>query len=174
MTLKTRFLIFVISVFSSISQAEIYKCLTNSHETKYQNSPCVGNVQSENKVNVPIIEHKQTTIKQIQGHYFMTGEINGIKSPFLVDTGASLIALPQSFADKAKIACSGDFIKIGTANGEIMACVAKLEKLSLTPFEFQNVDAVIHPNLDIPLLGMNVLQKFNIEQRNGEMHLFEK
>ncbi len=38
----------------------------------------------------------------------------------------------------------------------------------------KNVEVLIHPNLDIPLLGMSVLQKFNIEQRNGEMHLSER
>lgn len=174
MKLKTRFLIFVISVFSSTLNAEVYKCLTNEHETKYQNSPCVENSQREEKMNFPTIQHRQRTIKQIQGHYFITGEINGIQSPFLIDTGASFVALPQSFADKARIICSGKFITIKTANGEISACVANVKKLLLVPFEFKDIDVVIHPNLDIPLLGMSILQKFNIEQRNSEMYISEK
>lgn len=128
----------------------------------------------EKKVNLPTPERKQITLKQVQGHYFMVGEINGLKSTFLVDTGASLIALPQLLADKAHIICSEKLVTVSTANGKIQACAANVSKLMLTPFEFKNVEVLIHPNLAMPLLGMTVLQKFNIEQRNGEMRLSER
>jgi len=39
---------------------------------------------------------------------------------------------------------------------------------------FKNVTALIVPNLAQPLLGMNVLQGFNIEQKNEEMRLSEQ
>ncbi len=170
---KAWWLIFIISIFSHAAHAEIYKCLTNGRDATYQNSPCNQTNQTEVKVNLPTIERKQITLKQFQGHYFMTGEINGTKSTFLVDTGASSIALPQSLATQAKIICSGKFITVHTANGEIRACLANVPKLSLSPFEFKNIEVLIHPNLEMPLLGMTILQKFNIEQRNGEMHLSE-
>jgi clan AA aspartic protease (TIGR02281 family) len=171
---KTQWLILVISVFSSVSNAEIYKCLTDGRDAKYQNSPCSESKQTEEKVNLPTLEHKQITLKQVQGHYFMTGEINGMKSIFLIDTGASIIALPESFANKARVICSGKFVTSSTANGDVRACIANVSKLSLSPFEFKNVEVLIHPNLEMPLLGMSVLQKFNIEQRNGEMHFSER
>jgi aspartyl protease family protein len=173
MNAKTRLLILVISIFSHVANAEIYKCLTNGREAKYQNSPCSENKQTEEKVNLPTSERKQITIRQVQGHYFIKGEINGINSPFLIDTGASSIALPKLLADKARVLCNGKFITISTANGDVKACLANVEKLTISPFEFKNIEVHITPNLDIPLLGMSVLQKFNIEQHNGEMHLSE-
>jgi len=171
---KTGLWILGVYLFSHSINAEIYKCSTSGRETKYQNSPCSENKQTEEKVNLPTLERKQITLKQLQGHYFMVGEINGAKSSFLIDTGASSIALPQALADQAHIVCSNQFVTMSTANGKVKACIAKVSKLSLSPFEFKNVEVLIHPNLDIPLLGMSVLQKFNIEQRNGEMHLLER
>jgi predicted aspartyl protease len=82
--------------------------------------------------------------------------------------------LPQALADQAHIICTNQFVTMNTANGKVKACIANVSKLSLSPFEFKNVEVLIHPNLDTPLLGMSVLQKFNIEQRNGEMHLLER
>lgn len=174
MNAKTQLLVLVISVFSSISNAEIYKCLTDGRDAKYQNSPCSESKQTEKKVNLPTVEHKQITLKQVQGHYFMTGEINGTKSTFLIDTGASFIALPQLLASQAHIICTDKFLIMSTANGKVQACIANVSKLSLSPFEFKNIEVLIHPNLEMPLLGMSVLQKFNIEQRNGEMHFSER
>jgi clan AA aspartic protease (TIGR02281 family) len=171
---KTWFWIFGVCIFSQAANAEIYKCSTGGRETKYQNSPCTENKQTEEKVNLPTLERKQITLKQLQGHYFMAGEINGAKSSFLIDTGASSIALPQALADQAHIICTNQFVTMNTANGKVKACIANVSKLSLSPFEFKNVEVLIHPNLDTPLLGMSVLQKFNIEQRNGEMHLLER
>ncbi len=167
-------LIFLISIFSHATSAEIYKCLTNGRDATYQNSPCAESKQTEIKVNLPPVERKQITLKQFQGHYFMAGEINGTKSTFLVDTGASSISLPLSLAKQAKIICSEKFVTVNTANGETHVCIANVSKLSLSPFEFKNIEVLIHPNLEMPLLGMSVLQKFNIEQRNGEMHLSER
>jgi aspartyl protease family protein len=173
MNLKTQLLFLVIGVFSGGVNAQIYKCSTNGQAAKYQNSPCNESQQTQ-QFNLPTVERKQITLKQIQGHYFMTGEIHGIKSAFLIDTGASVIALPESFANKARVICTGNFVTSSTANGDVRACIANVAKLKLSPFEFENVQVLIHPNLDIPLLGMTILQKFNIEQRNGEMHLSER
>ncbi|MDD5228604.1 MAG: retropepsin-like aspartic protease [Methylococcales bacterium] len=174
MCAKTWLLILVISVFSGISNAQIYKCLNGEHDTKYQNSPCIDSKQTEVKIDFPTSTRKQITLKQIQGHYFIAGEINGTKSNFLVDTGASFIALPQLLAEQAHIICTNQFVTMNTANGKVQACIANASKLSLSPFEFKDVQVLIHPNLDMPLLGMSLLQQFNIEQRNGEMHFSER
>jgi clan AA aspartic protease (TIGR02281 family) len=175
MNAKTLLFVLVISVFSHAANAEIYKCLTDGRDAKYQNSPCSESKQTEVKVNLPSVEHKQITLKQTQGHYFIAGEINGVKFPFMIDTGASFVVVSKSLADKAKINCSGIFVTMNTANGKVQDCVAYVEKLKIFPFELNNIEVHIASNLATEsLLGMNVLQKFNIEQRNGEMHFSER
>ncbi len=52
------------------------------------------------------------------GHYRIKGQINDYPVTFMVDTGATLVAIPQEIADK--IGLVGRYpINISTANGEI-------------------------------------------------------
>ena len=136
--------------------------------------PCEQSQTIQTTVNLPKVERKQITLERTQGHFFLTGELNKVKSVFLIDTGASLVALPKTLAAQAKILCSQEFVEVSTANGKVKACLATLEKLTLAPFEFENVQVLIHPNLETPLLGMSVLQQLNIEQRGEKMRLFER
>ncbi len=165
----------MMSVFSAVANAEaVYKCVTNGRDAKYQNSPCDESKQIAATVfDMPVTARKQITLKQNNGHYLIAGEINRTKLTFLIDTGASTIAIPQLFANQAHIICTNQFVTMNTANGKVQACVTTVPKLTLSPFEFNNVEVYIHPNLETPLLGMTILQKFNIEQRNGEMHISE-
>ena len=89
---------------------------------------------------------------------------------FVVDTGASFVSLPEAFAHDAHIYCD-DKIGMNTANGKTDACTAKIKKLQFGAFYIEDVAAVIVPNLGQPLLGMNVLQLFKVDQDKGEMHI---
>jgi predicted aspartyl protease len=60
---------------------------------------------------------------------------------------------------------------MNTANGVSNGCTTTISELKVGEFVFTNVTALIVPSLSQPLLGMNVLQAFNIEQKNGEMKL---
>ena len=57
------------------------------------------------------------------------------------------------------------------AMGKDMSSIINFLKDSHGQFLFKDVPAMIAPNLGQPLLGMNVLQQFRIEQDNGEMRL---
>lgn len=104
------------------------------------------------------------------GHYFLDGTINGKPLTFLVDTGASAVSLPREIAYLANMSCD-EQVRMSTANGTASACLSVISTLKFGPFLLKNVPATIVPNLDQPLLGMNVLQQFKIEQENGEMKI---
>ena len=61
-----------------------------------------------------------------------------------------------------------------TGNGNISVCTSTIQKLKFGTFTLLNVEAIIAPNLNQPLLGMNVLRKFRVEQDGGEMRLSKK
>jgi clan AA aspartic protease (TIGR02281 family) len=108
------------------------------------------------------------------GHYFVDGIVNNHKLNFVIDTGASLITLPQKFAEKAGILCQHDAMS-HTANGVTRSCTTTIQTLQFGNFTLKNIEAMIAPNLDQPLMGMNVLKQFRVEQNSGEMRLiFEK
>jgi clan AA aspartic protease (TIGR02281 family) len=104
------------------------------------------------------------------GHYFIDGSVNDSYLNFVVDTGASVVALPMATAANAGVRCQGKAL-VQTGNGVIQACTATIEKLRFGNFTLHYVQAMVAPNLAQPLLGMNVLKQFRVEQDNGQMRL---
>ncbi|MGH8746316.1 MAG: retropepsin-like aspartic protease family protein [Burkholderiales bacterium] len=103
------------------------------------------------------------------GHFFAQGQVNGGSVRFLVDTGATVIALPGSTADRLGI----DYRKgprgmIQTAAGPALAYKVKLDEVRLGGIRLQNVDAVVlQSGLGIALLGMSFLNRVEM-QRDGQ------
>lgn len=160
---------------SAWSEGTIYKCKNPQGETIYKKSPCLEEGQTVSTWVEPSRELKKTSIRQDEnGYYFLEGAVNGASFTFLIDTGATGVALPDSIAAAAKIACKAQRVLLSTANGLVSGCAAMAPILTFGPFQLKNVEVMILPNLDQPLLGMNVLQRFNIEQDHGEMRISER
>lgn len=152
---------------------KIYKCKNTKGILIYGSFPCAENIET---INIWTIINKaksqeKLVIKQNGfGQYILEGTVNEQAVAFLVDTGASKVSIPPSVAQAARLNCQNQVI-IDTANGLTQACSITIPKFKLGSFVLHNVLALIVPNLDRPLLGMNVLQKFKIAQDQGEMHI---
>lgn len=98
--------------------------------------------------------------KADDGHYWAEGLVNGSHIRFLVDTGASAVALTPADAerlgfDPAKLAYD---YKVKTAGGEARGAAVKLKDVIVAGVRLENVDAlVIDKGLDASLLGMTYL-----------------
>jgi len=103
------------------------------------------------------------------GHFHADGAINGGSMRFILDTGATSIALPA--ADAVRLGL--DYRKgrpgtIHTANGPAPAWRVKLDSVRIGGIELQNVDAlVLEQGLDVGLLGMSFLNRVEMF-RSGE------
>ena len=106
------------------------------------------------------------------GHYQIKGKINNQDVEFFVDTGATLVGIPQKIADRLHIK-GGYPVTMSTANGDVTGYLVRLEQLSFGEFVLDDVKAVIMPKGDdyIVLLGMNVLSQFNIVQQGKKLIL---
>ncbi|MDD4977044.1 MAG: TIGR02281 family clan AA aspartic protease [Gallionella sp.] len=163
----------------------VHKCKDAQGQMRYQASPCARTDQSVSSwaTREMTVEQepgaepkaKQALVlrQQGNGHYMVTGAVNGKPLNFIVDTGASAISLPRDLAYMANMSCT-EQIKVQTANGSSSACMGIISKLKIGPYLLRDVPAFMAPNLNQPLLGMNVLQRFRIEQDNGEMRLTPK
>lgn len=173
-------------MYATAAHAEVInKCKDAQGQTHYQAAPCARNDQAVSSwaTRAMAVEQelgaepkaKQALVlrQQGNGHYMVTGAVNGKPLNFVVDTGASAISLPRDFAYMANMSCS-EQVKVQTANGASSACMGVIAKLKVGPFLLRDVPAYMAPNLNQPLLGMNVLQRFRIEQDNGEMRLTPK
>lgn len=112
---------------------------------------------------------KVTLSADMLGHFYADGQVNGGSVRFLVDTGATMVALPAKVADRLGI----DYQKgrrglIQTANGTTVAYRIKLDEVRLGGITLQNVDAVvIARGLGLALLGMSFLNRVEM-QRDGQ------
>ena len=90
------------------------------------------------------------------GHFAVTGEVDGVDVRFLVDTGATTIAL--SARDARRIGFTDDDLDytqpIMTANGRAFAAPVTMESVSVGGIERRNVAASVAA-LAQSLLGMN-------------------
>ncbi|HEY2335841.1 MAG TPA: TIGR02281 family clan AA aspartic protease [Burkholderiales bacterium] len=111
-----------------------------------------------------------------RGHFLTEGSINGMPMRFLVDTGATTIALPASDAVRLGI----DYRKgkqgiSRTAGGMVPFYVVTLDRVRLGDLELTNVEAaVIEQGLDIALLGMSFLNRVDIRQEGRTMTLIKR
>lgn len=104
-----------------------------------------------------------------QGHFMVQGQINGGSARMLVDTGATMVALPASDAARLGIDYrKGQVGYLHTANGVVPAYRVKLDTVRVGDIELNQVDAVVQESgLPIILLGMSFLNRTAM-RRDGE------
>ena len=102
------------------------------------------------------------------GHYVGTGQINGKKSMFLLDTGATYVAIPEHLSYKLGLK-KGRQIQLSTANGRSIGYQTNIASLTLGDIQLANIQAIITPNLEEILLGMSVLKQLEFTQRGNKL-----
>ena len=110
------------------------------------------------------------------GHFHADAVIGGIRVEFLVDTGASVVALTSADAARLGITPSPrDFtIPMQTANGVVRAARVRLARVDIGPLTVSDVTAVVMPPqaLASNLLGMSFLSRLRrFEFRTGQLVL---
>ena len=126
-----------------------------------------GIVQSldENGRALVILQRDRT------GHYLAEGEINGHAVVFLVDTGATDVAISERAARAIGLEF-GPRITVMTAAGPSTGWRTRLDQVSLGSLTLNNVRAIIAPGLGgEALLGMSFLQYFNLRQEADQLVL---
>lgn len=107
-----------------------------------------------------------------QGHFVATGQINGQAVQFMLDTGATDVAIPSAVAERLGLA-RGVPVTVSTANGRSEGYRTRLDSVRLGAIELRDVRALVAPGLDGEqvLLGMSALKKLEFTQRGGTMLL---
>jgi aspartyl protease family protein len=111
-----------------------------------------------------------------RGHFRTEGRIEGQRIGFMVDTGASLIALNETSAARFGLRPSrGDYkATVTTANGTVKAAPTQLAVIEVGGIVVRDVDAMVLPDeaLSENLLGLSFLSKLKrFEYTNGTMML---
>jgi len=103
------------------------------------------------------------------GHYEAEGEINGRAVTFLVDTGATDVALPESVARALGLEF-GPRVQVMTAAGPVTAWMTRLDEVKVGGISRTNVRASITSGeFDGILLGMSFLKHYSLQQQDGKL-----
>jgi aspartyl protease family protein len=109
------------------------------------------------------------------GHFYVDADVNGTRIRFLIDTGATLVALSPDDARSAGLRISGsDYTgRSGTANGVTRVAPVTLREIGLEQFQVFDVRAVVlEQPIRVSLLGMSFLSRLqSYEMRNDELVL---
>ena len=126
------------------------------------------------EVYAPSISPSTTLERSDNGHYYADAQVNGASVHFLVDTGATGVALTQDDARKAGIAFSPyEFEVIGSgASGPVKGKLVMIDRVTLGGKTVENVEGAILEGADMSLLGQSFLNRLgSVEMRGNTMVL---
>jgi aspartyl protease family protein len=143
-------------------------------------TPALANAAARNAAPVETVA--QTGIRNLaiprdgRGHFLTEGRIDGQRIDFMVDTGASVVALNETSAARFGLRPSrGDYnATVTTANGTIKAARTRLAMVEIGGLVVRDVEAMVLPDqaLSENLLGLSFLSKLKrFEYANGQMVL---
>jgi aspartyl protease family protein len=109
------------------------------------------------------------------GHFETDALIDGRRIAFLVDTGASVIALREGDAARLGIhPTQREYtMKVSTANGVIMAAPIELNRVEIGDLTVRNVAGLVLPDQALAqnLLGMSFLSRVHWQYQSGKLVL---
>ena len=111
------------------------------------------------------------------GHYLTEGQINGATLKFLVDTGATAIAMNSGDAKFAGIDYKkGERVPVQTANGVVNAYHVVINTVKLGGVVMHQVDGMVHEggSPSVVLLGMSALNRLDMKREGIALTLTKK
>ena len=107
------------------------------------------------------------------GHFTTQGAINGRAAQFMVDTGATAVAMGVADAERLGIDYrKGQLGRGNTANGQVNVYSVKLTSVRVGDVEVYDVDAAVLPNINGHiLLGNSFLSRFQMTRLNDQLVL---
>ncbi len=124
-------------------------------------------------------EHNEETVyADERGMFRSVGTINGRTVRFLLDTGATTVAMNKSQAKQLGVdyRMTGERVVVSTASQNVKGYRVRLKSVSLGKIRQNNVEAmVIDGNHPGPiLLGMSFLGKLKVEKSGGVMKIRQR
>lgn len=119
---------------------------------------------------------KEVHLKQSRNKtYVLNGMINNIPVTFMVDTGASTVAIPTDLAIKLNLP-RGRHVVVQTASGTLSGYTSKVNKIKLGNITLKNITVVVssYAQPHIVLLGMSALRHLDFEKKGSMLILRQK
>ena len=133
----------------------------------------INNPNKQLSVTVNEFGNKEVILERNRyGHYVASGEINDQPVQFLLDTGATVVAVPERIANKLRLK-KGQAFQTQTANGISLSYATTIDKLALGDIVMTNVPASISSGMEFDeiLLGMSFLKHLRLTQQGKQLRI---
>ena len=110
------------------------------------------------------------------GHFMTSGGINGRAVRFMVDTGATSVAMSIAEAEHIGLKYrDGQRMFVGTANGAVPAYKVRLAEVRVGDVVVYDIEAMVVPaQMEFILLGNSFLTRFQMKRENETMTLSKR
>ena len=156
-----------VKVLSTLGDQAVVEIDGKRHTLRVGDSPASvggGGSPRGNRIVLPVASG---------GHFMAQGAINGKAVLFMVDTGATSIALGVPEAERIGLAYkNGQLGRSSTANGVVTVWRIKLASVRIGDVEIFDVDAAVIPaGMPYVLLGNSFLGRFQMKREHDQMVL---
>jgi aspartyl protease family protein len=110
-----------------------------------------------------------------RGHFMTQGAINGRAVTFMLDTGATSVAMSAADAQRIGLDYSkGQRVQMNTANGVASGYKLRLQSVRVGDVEVYDIDAIVSPQpMPFVLLGNSFINRFSM-RRDADQMVLEK
>ena len=110
-----------------------------------------------------------------RGHFMTQGAINGRPVTFMLDTGATSVAMSAADAQRIGLDYSkGQRVQMSTANGVASGYKLRLQSVRVGDVEVYDIDAIVSPQpMPFVLLGNSFINRFSM-RRDADQMVLEK
>jgi len=114
----------------------------------------------------------QELVRDRNGHFYAEAQVNGARIRFMIDTGASVVALTRDDAQRAGITFGSERARAIGAGGEVEVIPVTIDRIAIGPLEAREVRGAVADNLPVSLLGQSFLSRVgSVEIRGDRMVL---
>jgi len=127
----------------------------------------INNPNQQLSISLNANGEKEIVLKRNRyGHYVVAGKVNGYDVTFLLDTGATLVSIPEHIANELNLR-KGAVFQTETANGLSQSYVTRLDSVAIGDIVMTNVPGSISTGMEFDeiLLGMSFLKHLNMNQQ---------
>lgn len=110
----------------------------------------------------------RTLTRDPDGHFYAEAQVNGAQVRFMVDTGASIVALTPADAQRAGIARPSERATVHGAGGAFEVEPVTIDRIALGPLEARSVRGAVVAEVGVSLLGQSFLEKVGSVEIHGD------
>jgi len=110
----------------------------------------------------------QRIVRSFDGHFYVTAQVNGVPIRFMIDTGASMVALSADDAERANVPL-GDQVGIARGvGGDVEMTPVRIDSVAVGGLTARAVRGAVVETLDTSLLGQSFLSQLQSVEISGD------